>query len=127
MKTLNYRVPAVILVLLAVLTACAPAITPAGPVPPGGGPQFAAALSQAEVPATDTATAIFYRMELGRLQTGSYTSNVLVELTDLPPGIAFVMESFPGESFEIRVTDDALPGVWWLVDPTGVTRHDLRG
>ncbi len=127
MKTLNYRVPAVVVVLVALLSACAPAVAPAGQVPPSGGPQFAAALSPAEVAATDTATAIFYRMELGRLQTGSYTSNVLIELTDLPAGIAFVMESFPGESFEIRVTDDALPGIWWLVDPTGVTRHDMRG
>lgn len=109
---------------LLVLAACAP--TAQAPAP-GNGPQFAQAVSQAEEPALQTARAIWHEMELGRLQTGSYTSNVLIELTDLPPGVAFMMESFPGESFEMRVTDDALPGIYWLVNPAGVTRHELLG
>lgn len=111
--------------LLLILAACAP--TAQAPAPGAAGPQFAQAVSQAEVPAVETARTIWHEMELGRLQTGSYTSNVLIDLTDLPPGVAFMMESFPGESFEMRVTDDALPGIYWLVTPAGVTRHELLG
>lgn len=125
MKKLNRTAPlALMFALIAVLAACAPtAQVPAT----GQGPQFVAALSAAEQPAVETARTIWHRMELGRIETGSYTSNVLVDLSDLPPGVAFLMESFPGESFEMRVTDDALPGIYWLVTPAGVTRHESLG
>ena len=125
MKKLNRTAfVALIFVLLAVLAACAP--TAQAPMT-GEGPQFVAARSAAEQPAVETARTIWHRMELGRIETGTYTSNVLIDLTDLPSGVAFLMESFPGESFELRVTDDALPGVYWLVTPSGVTRHENLG
>lgn len=125
MKKLN-RTSAMVVItaLLVVLAACAP--TAQAPAP-GQGPQFVAARSAAEQPAVETARTIWHRMELGRLDTGLYTSNVLIDLSDLPPGVAFLMESFPGESFEMRVTDDALPGIYWLVTPAGITRHEGLG
>ena len=107
--------------LLLLLAACAP-----GTQQVTAGPHFAVAYSPAEEAALNTAKAIWHRMEAGKIQTGSYTSNVLVDLVDLPQGVAFRMETFPGESFEMRVTDDALPTIWWIVDPSGVTRHQGR-
>ncbi len=107
-----------IIATLVLLAACAPSVTDSG--------RFAATQSAAEENARQTAIVIWHRMEIGKVQTGSYTSNVLIDLEDLPRGVAFIMESFPGESFEMRVTDDFVPGVWWLVNPDGVTRHQTR-
>lgn len=112
------------------LGACAPALT--GPqdnplqeqeagLP---GPRLEAARSAAEEPARTTAVTIWHRMELGRLRQGTYTSNVLEDMVDLPRGVAFFMDSFPGESFELRVTDDAVPDLYWLVTPEGISRHE---
>ncbi len=118
MKKLSIKTAVAAVLLLAVLAACAP-----GTQQVTAGPQFAVAQSPLEEPGLRTAMAIWHRMEAGKIQTGSYTSNVLIDLVDLPKGVAFRMESFPGESFEMRVTDDSLPGVWWLVNPDGVFRH----
>lgn len=115
MKKLKLSLITAVLLLLA---ACAPSVT--------AGERFAASESAAEENARQTAIVIWHRMEIGKVQTGSYTSNVLVDLDELPRGVAFIMESFPGESFEMRVTDDFVPGVWWLVNPDGVTRHETR-
>lgn len=116
MKKLSLTITLAALLLLA---ACAPSASSTE--------QFATSLSPAEENARQTAIVIWHRMEIGKVQTGSYTSNVLIDLAELPRGVAFIMESFPGESFEMRVTDDAVPGVWWLVSPAGVTRHESRG
>lgn len=113
MKKLKFTLITAALLLLA---ACAPAAV--------SGELFAGSQAPAEENARQTAILIWHRMELGRHETGSYTSNVLIELDELPRGVAFRMESFPGESFELRVTDDAVPGVWWLVNPAGVSRHE---
>ncbi len=122
MNNLNRWASLAAILLLTILVACAP-----GARQLDAGPDFAVAQSAGEEQALQTAKVIWHRMEAGFLQGGSYTSNVLIDLTDLPRGVAFMMESFPGESFEIRVTDDALPGVYWLVNPAGVTRHDTHG
>src|SRR5690625_63657 len=110
------------------LAACAPAAGTPAREPAGAAAHAAPRLEEArsadEDAARTPAVAIWHRMELGRLQQGGYTSNVLEEMTDLPRGVAFFMDSFPGESFELRVTDDAVPGVWWLVTPDGISRHE---
>jgi hypothetical protein len=96
------------LLLLLLLAACAPrAVTPSG--------------NSAERAAQDTALIIYHRMQLGHLQTGTYTTNVLVDV-DLPRGLRWTIESFPGETYELRVSDDALPGLYWEVTPAGVRR-----
>lgn len=115
MKKLNLSL---IIAVLLLLGACAPAAV--------SNELFENSHSPAEDNARQTAILIWHRMELGRHQTGSYTSNVLIDLDELPRGVAFRMESFPGESFELRVTDDAVPDVWWLVNPEGVSRHESR-
>jgi hypothetical protein len=98
-----------LLLLLLLLAACAPvAVTPP-------------ASTAAERAAQNTAFVIFHRMQLGYLETGSYTTNVLVDV-DLPQGMRWTIEAFPGESYELWVSDDLLPGIHWEVTPGGVRR-----
>ena len=63
----------------------------------------------------------FHRMELGRLQLGAYTSNVLVDL-DLPRGARVTVEAFSDDDYTLRFTSDAALEVAWLVTPSGVRR-----
>jgi hypothetical protein len=67
----------------------------------------------------------FHRMELGRLATGSYTTNVLVDV-DLPRGSRITLEDFSGADYRLRVDADALPDVVWIVTPRGVQRVVVR-
>jgi hypothetical protein len=94
--------------LAALLAACVPTTTeaPAGPA--------AQALER-------TASEAYHRMELGRLRTGSYTTNVLVDV-DLPQGARVTVEAFTGDDYRLRVDSDAVAGVAWLVSPRGVRR-----
>jgi hypothetical protein len=68
-----------------------------------------------------TASEAYHRMELGRLRTGSYTTNVLVDV-ELPQGARVTLEAFTGDDYRLRVDSDALDGVAWLVSPRGVRR-----
>jgi hypothetical protein len=67
----------------------------------------------------------YHRMELGRLATGSYTTNVLVDV-DLPRGSRITLEDFSGADYRLRVDADALPDTAWIVTPRGVRRVVLR-
>jgi hypothetical protein len=67
----------------------------------------------------------FHRMELGRLATGSYTTNVLVDV-DLPRGSRITLEDFSGADYRLRVDADAVPDAAWIVTPRGVRRVVVR-
>ena len=67
----------------------------------------------------------YHRMELGRLATGSYTTNVLVDV-DLPRGSRITLEDFTGADYRLRVDADALPDAAWIVTPQGVRRIVVR-
>jgi hypothetical protein len=95
--------------LAAVLAACVPATTTEAPADPA-----AQALER-------TASEAYHRMELGRLRTGSYTTNVLVDV-ELPQGARVTVEAFTGDDYLLRVDSDAVAGVAWLVSPRGVRR-----
>jgi hypothetical protein len=116
MISIPARAPALLLTvvaLTAVLAACVPAATTealAGPA--------AQALER-------TASEAYHRMELGRLRTGSYTTNVLVDV-DLPQGARVTVEAFSGDDYRLRVDSDAVEGVVWLVSPRGVRRVTQR-
>lgn len=99
------------LVLLA--GACVPAIATAAPDTP--------AARAAERAAQET----FHRMELGRLATGSYTTNVLVDV-DLPRGSRLTLESFTGDTYRLRLDLDELPEIVWIIEPRGVRRVVAR-
>lgn len=96
------------------LASCAPAATVAQEASPA-----AAAIR-------GTAEIAFHRMEIGRLQTGSYTTNVLVDL-DLASGTRWTLLEYPadGSSYTLQFTSDQLPGAAWRVSPRGVVRVTL--
>lgn len=112
---LNSRISPALLVLVAlmVLAACAPTATNA----PLDGP----AAQAVDRVAQET----FHRMELGRLATGTYTTNALVDV-DLPQGARVTVEAFEGDDYLLRVDSDAVPGLVWYVSPSGVRRDALR-
>ena len=58
-------------------------------------------------------------MEIGFLQTGTYTTNALVDL-DLPRGVKWTLEEFSDSSYQLRFTSDDQPEEVWLVSPRGV-------
>lgn len=68
-----------------------------------------------------TALMAFHRMEIVFLETGSYTTNALVDL-DLPRGVKWTLEEFDDAGYRLRFTDDQRPEYAWLVSPEGVAR-----
>lgn len=98
-----------LLALLALLSACAPRAVSA---------TFSTPEAMAVERAAETA---FHRMEIGRLETGSYTTNVLVDLA-LPQGTRWIVTDFSEDSYTLRFTSDDLPLVAWEVSPRGVLR-----
>lgn len=61
----------------------------------------------------------FHRMEIGRLQTGAYTTNVLVDL-QLPRGVRWTVLEFTDRDYLLRFNHDEVTTLEWLVDPSGV-------
>lgn len=98
-----------LLTLVALLAGCFPQTAPAT------GPDGTAASELQR-----TAQLAFHRMEIGYLQTGSYTTNALVDL-ELPRGVKWTLEEFSETAYRLRFTDNNQPGEAWLVSPAGVT------
>ena len=99
------------LALLVVLAGCAPATQ--APLPNGD------AASQLD----RTARIVYHRMAIGYLETGRYTTNVLVDV-QLPAGARWTLEAFArdGSSYRLRITSTKVPGIAWQVTPNGVRR-----
>jgi len=97
--------------LLVALAACAPATQ--APLPGG------AAARQLDV----TARIVYHRMAIGYLETGAYTTNVLVDV-QLPTGARWTLEAYPdgGTSYRLRILSTQVPGIAWEVSPDGVRR-----
>ena len=107
---------ALTLATLIVLAACAPQAQPA--TTPATTPSGAAA------GATQTIAEIaHHRMEIGRLQTGAYTTNVLVDI-EIPRGVRWTVLEFAEDDYLLRFTHDEVPGALWLVEPDGVRTED---
>lgn len=102
-----------LLVVALAATACVPATV-------------AAALDTPAAQAAERAAQeAYHRMELGRLATGGYTTNVLVDV-DLPQGARLTLEAFTGDDYRLRLELDQVPEVVWLVSPDGVRRVVAR-
>ncbi len=73
--------------------------------------------------AATTAEVIYHRMAIGFLETGAYTTNVLVDVT-LPAGTRWTLADYPadGSSYVLLITSDSVSGVAWRVSPDGVRR-----
>jgi hypothetical protein len=61
----------------------------------------------------------FHRMEISRLETGTYTTNILMDLP-LPQGAAWTLESLAEDDYQLRFSSVNVPGFAWLVSPLGV-------
>lgn len=82
--------------------------------------------SPAAVETNRVATAAWHRMQLGFLELGEYTTNVLVDL-DLPQGVRWGIESFSGDSYTLLFTSSNVEGLEWLVTPEGVRARQRVG
>ena len=62
-------------------------------------------------------------MAIGFLETGAYTTNVLVDV-QLPAGARWTLEAYArdGSSYRLRITSTQVPGIAWEVSPDGVRR-----
>jgi len=92
--------------LLFALAACAPA----GTTSTG----FTATTQTGRV-----AVAAYHRMELGQLETGSYTTNTLIDL-DIPQGVRWTVDEFTESSYRLRVENLNQPDEVYIVTPAGV-------
>lgn len=112
---MNLLRSALLLVLvLGTIAACAPGAR-TGPAAGGPAPE-----NVGELPALErTAWEAWHLMEIGRLRTGAYSTNVLVDLP-LPQGVRWTVQEFDETDYSLSVTggDDAGPG--FLVEPAGV-------
>ena len=103
------RTPLAALALALLLAACAPQA-------------IARAFATPEAEAVETIARIaFHRMEIARLEVGSYTTNALIDL-DLPSGVRWIVTDFSADGYALRFTSDDLPQLAWLVSPAGVRR-----
>jgi len=100
--------------LLLGLAACAPGAF--GP---------AAATDPVAVELERTAQVIYHRMELGRLETGVYTTNALIDV-QLPEGARWTLQDFAtdGSNYVLVLTSSRLAGTAWRVSPRGATRFN---
>lgn len=78
------------------------------------------ALSQLQ----NSAEILFHRMELGYLEAGIYTTNVLVD-APIPEGARWTLQEFAsdGSDYLLVLTSSRVEGVSWHISPRGVTRR----
>lgn len=71
-----------------------------------------------------TAEILYHRMELGHLEAGIYTTNVLVD-APIPEGARWTLQEFAsdGSSYLLVLTSSRVEGVSWHVSPDGVSRR----
>lgn len=69
-------------------------------------------------PLLQTAWEAWLRMELGRLETGAYTTDALLELV-LPAGVRWTVTAYGPDAYALAVTGDGEP-TGLRVDPDGV-------
>ena len=92
----------------------------AGCLPQTGGGAFT---NPQALEAERTATIAYHRMQIGFLETGKFSTDVLIDLR-LPRGVRWTLEDFApsGQVYRLRFTVDGLPGIAWRVTPQGVQR-----
>lgn len=71
-----------------------------------------------------TAEILYHRMELGHLEEGIYTTNVLVD-APIPEGARWTLQEFAsdGSDYLLVLTSSRVEGVSWRISPSGVTRR----
>lgn len=105
---------------MASLSACAPrASTASTTSAQGGGRRVIIINNPAANEIIQTVDTAWHRMQLNFLENGSYSTNVLVDLS-LPQGVRWVLEDFTAENYRIRFVSSDIPEVVWLITPEGV-------
>ena len=67
-------------------------------------------------------------MELGFLESGIYTTNVLIDV-NLPEGARWTLQDFAtdGSSYVLILTSSSLPDTAWRISQRGVSRTTPPG
>lgn len=75
-----------------------------------------------------TANVLYHRMELGYLDSGIYTTNVLID-AKLPEGARWTLQDFAtdGSTYVLILTSSNLPDTAWRISPRGVSRTAVPG
>lgn len=70
-----------------------------------------------------TANILYHRMELGYLDSGIYTTNVLID-AQLPEGARWTLQDFAtdGSNYVLILSSSKLPDTAWRISPRGVSR-----
>lgn len=88
--------------------------------------QAATVLESSEARAAEQVARIAYhRMEIGKLQSGDYSTNVLIDL-DLPQGVQWTLVSFGEGSYQLRFSSELVASYSWLVSPLGVRLETVQ-
>lgn len=66
----------------------------------------------------------YHRMEIGKLQSGDYNTNVLADL-ELPQGVQWTLLAFGEGSYTLRFSSQDVADYAWLVMPGGVQLESL--
>ena len=112
MKKLNLALCAFSLML--VLSSCLPRI---------GAPQNVLE-SQEAIETRQAADIAYHQMEIGKLESGDYNTNVLADLA-LPKGTQWTLVAFGEGTYTLRFTSQAITDFAWLVSPEGVRLMQL--
>lgn len=98
------------------LVGCAPSA-----LSPRPGTTAPSAADPAERDLQRTAAIVYHRMALGFLESGRYTTNVLVDVS-LPQGVRWTLIDYPedGSGYTLELTSDAVPARAYRVSPDGV-------
>ncbi len=70
------------------------------------------------------ATIAYHRMEIGKLQSGEYNTNVLADL-ELPQGVQWTLVAFGEGTYSLRFSSQDVSDYAWLVMPEGVHVESL--
>lgn len=101
------RLLAVVGLLLVALSACVPATQ---------------GLSNAAQETERLAVLAWHRMQIGFLELGSYSTDVLRDL-ELPQGVQWTLEDFSRSNYRIEFRSSQVDSMVWLVTPQGVRRE----
>jgi hypothetical protein len=101
------------------VAACAPSASPASNTRSTQQRRVIVINNPAAEDVIDIANIAWHRMQLNFLETGNYSTNVLVDLS-LPQGVRWVLEDFSNRSYRIRFVSSDVPEIFWLITPEGV-------
>ena len=80
--------------------------------------------SQEAIETRQVAEIAYHQMEIGKLESGDYNTNVLADLA-LPKGTQWTLVAFGEDTYTLRFTSQAIAEFAWLVSPEGVSLSQI--